>query len=109
MAPTIKMERLNITLPRELVDEIEKVSPNRSGFLARAARRELRRLERIRRRRELDALATYPEQGELLETGLSAWAAGLPDDDPAGMVDLDGGTPVRWVPGLGWLEGEAAK
>ena len=102
------MERLNITLPRELVHAIEKASSNRSGFLARAAQRELKRRERIRRRRELDALAAYPEQRALLETGFSEWAAGLPEE-PASMVDPHGGTPVRWVEGLGWVEGEPAK
>ena len=37
----------------------------------------------------------------LAESGLAEYAALLPKDDPADMLDLNGGTPLRWEE-AGW-------
>lgn len=39
-----KTERYTVTLPSDLIEQIDEIAPNRSGFLAEAARRELIRL-----------------------------------------------------------------
>lgn len=43
------------------------------------------------------------EARQLAEQGLEEWAASLPKDDWADIVDR--GTPLRWVDGKGWVEG----
>jgi hypothetical protein len=45
----------------------------------------------------------HPDAAELAEAGVAAWGASLPagDDD---LVDVNAGTPVRWVEGRGWVE-----
>jgi len=40
--------KTSVTLPEELLRDIDKVDNNRSGFLERAARQYLARLERVR-------------------------------------------------------------
>jgi hypothetical protein len=102
-------ERVTITLPRALVEAIDKVDANRSGFLARAAARELRRRERLALRKALDERPWSEEDQQLTDAGFQAWADALPADDVRAMVDLDAGAPVRWVPGVGWLEGDDAQ
>jgi hypothetical protein len=94
-------ERVTVTLPAELVEEIDRLERNRSRFIAQAVEREL-----IRRRREgLLRSIRHPhaEAAELADTGLADWAASLPagDDD---LVDVNAGKPVRWVEGEGWME-----
>jgi predicted RNase H-like HicB family nuclease len=43
LAPkTVKAVRVNVTLPQDLIDAIDRVSDNRSRFLAEAARERLR-------------------------------------------------------------------
>jgi hypothetical protein len=100
------MDRVTITLPRSLVNAIDRVDNNRSGFLARAARRELKRRERQALREALDARPWSAEDQQLTEGDLQAWSAALPDDDVSAMLDLNAGKAVRWVPGTGWIEGE---
>lgn len=94
-------ERVTVTLPIDLVEGIDRYERNRSRFITQAVEREL-----VRRRREglLRSLASpHPEAAELAETGLADWGASLPADDE-GLVDELDGKPVRWAPGLGWIE-----
>jgi hypothetical protein len=104
----ITMDRVTITLPHKLVKAIDKVDTNRSGFLAKAAQRELKRRARRALKEALDARTFTAEDQQLADGGFQAWAEALPSDDVGAMVDLDAGTPVRWVPGEGWREGEDA-
>jgi hypothetical protein len=46
----------------------------------------------------------HPETVELAEVGFQDWAATLPEEDTADLVDLQAGKEVRWVPGKGWTE-----
>lgn len=97
-------ERVTVTLPIDLVEGIDRFERNRSRFIADAVEHEL-----VRRRREglLRSLASpHPEAAELAETGLGDWGASLPPDDE-GLVDEALGKPVRWAPGLGWVEESA--
>jgi hypothetical protein len=96
-------ERVTVTLSSELVEAIDLLERNRSRFIAEAVQHEL-----AKRRREalLRSVHTpHPETGDLVDTGLGHWAADLPDDD--GLVDLAGGTAVRWIEGQGWVKESA--
>ena len=97
-------ERVTVTLPVDLVEAIDRFERNRSRFISEAVEHEL-----ARRRREglLQSLKSpHPEAAELGETGLADWGASLPAED-AGLVDVNGGKPVRWVEGQGWVEESA--
>lgn len=92
-------ERVTVTLPSELLEEIDRLERNRSRFVAEAVRHELGR-----RRRDalLQSISSpHPETTELVDVGLADWASHLPDDDA--LVDLSGGTAVRWIEGQGWV------
>src|SRR5579864_7026133 len=95
--------RVTVTLPNDLVKEIDRREKNRSKFIAEAVRNELDR----RRRDELHrSLANpHPESDELAEQGLEEWTRGLPEEDAAALVDGNAGRPIRWVSGEGWVEG----
>lgn len=93
-------ERVTITLPSDLLDEVDQLERNRSRFIAEAVQHEV-----TRRRRA--ALMTsvrnpHPETTQRVDTGLADWASDLPDDD--GLLDPSGGTAVRWVEGQGWIK-----
>jgi predicted transcriptional regulator len=95
-------ERVTITLPKDLVRDIDKLERNRSRFIAQAVEHEL-----LRRRREelLRSLKhPHPDAAGLADAGLGEWAAGLPDE-AENLVDPDEGKPVRWIEGKGWVEG----
>ena len=75
---------------------------NRSKFVLEAVRHELQRRRREELQRSLSA--PHPESGQLAQEGFDEWAASLPAEDAAGLVDVNAGKPVRWVPGEGWVE-----
>src|SRR6266511_1907842 len=92
-------ERVTVTLSADLVEGIDRLERNRSRFIAEAIEHEL-----ARRRR--DALLSsvrspHPETAEVADTGLGDGTSDLPDDE--GLVDVAGGTAVRWIEGQGWV------
>ncbi len=96
-------ERVTVTLAAELVEGIDRLERNRSRFIAQAVERELSR-------RRHDALLRsvenpHPDTTGLVDTGLGDWTADLPDDE--GLVDMAGGTSVRWIEGQGWMKDPA--
>ena len=93
-------ERVTVTLSAELVEGIDRLERNRSRFIAEAIEHEL-----ARRRREAllsSVRSPHPETADLADTGLGDWTAELPDEE--GLVDVSGGTAVRWVEGEGWVK-----
>jgi Arc/MetJ-type ribon-helix-helix transcriptional regulator len=96
------IERVTVTLPDELVRDIDRREKNRSRFVADAVRRELGRRRRAELRRSLNH--PHPDSAELADQGLAEWARGLPEEDTGGLVDSSAGKPIRWVPGKGWVE-----
>jgi Arc/MetJ-type ribon-helix-helix transcriptional regulator len=96
------VERVTVTLPDDLIREIDRREKNRSKFVAEAVRRELER----RRRDELQRSLQNPhsEGADLAEQGLEEWFRGLPGEDAASLVDSRAGKVVRWVTGEGWVE-----
>lgn len=97
------VERVTVTLPLDLVRDIDRREKNRSKFVADAVRHELDR----RRREELRRSLRNPHQEttDLAQQGLEAWAQSLPEEDTLLLVDSGAGKPVRWVAGEGWVEG----
>ena len=96
-------ERVTVTLSAGLVEEIDRLERNRSRFIAEAIEHEL-----ARRRREAllsSVRSPHPETADLADTGLGDWTSDLPDDE--GLVDVAGGTAVRWVEGQGWVRESA--
>jgi hypothetical protein len=97
------VDRVTVTLPNDLVRDIDRREKNRSKFVAEAVRNELDRRRREELRRSLHN--PHPESAELAEQGLEEWARGLPEEDAEALVDINAWKPVRWIPGEGWVEG----
>ena len=95
--------RVTVTLPMDLIRDIDRREKNRSKFVAEAVGQELER----RRREDLHRSLRnpHPELAELADEGLEAWGCSLPEEDAEGLVDSSAGKPVQWVPGEGWTEG----
>jgi post-segregation antitoxin (ccd killing protein) len=93
-------ERVTVTLSAELVEGIDRLERNRSRFISEAVEHEL-----TRRRREAllsSVHSPHPETADLTDAGLGEWTADVPDDE--GLVDVTGGTAVRWIEGQGWVK-----
>lgn len=97
-------ERVTVTLPAEVVGDIDRRERNRSRFILDAVRRELKRREREELKRSLKS--PHPETSELADAGFDDWAARLPDEKASDLLDLRAGRSVRWVPGRGWTDGK---
>ena len=95
-------ERVTVTLPTDVVRDIDRLEKNRSKFVLDAVRHELQR----RRREELGRSLRnpHPEGAQLADAGFDEWAGSLPGDEATNLVDLQAGTAVRWVLGEGWVE-----
>jgi hypothetical protein len=96
--------RVTITLPADLVEEIDRRERNRSRFVVEAVEREIDRRRRAELRRSLEN--PHPESEELAGGDLEEWARTLPDDSASDLVDLAEGRAVRWVQGEGWIEAD---
>jgi hypothetical protein len=95
-------ERVTVTLPADLVRDIDRIEKNRSRFIQQAARAELER-----RRRDLLQQSLHnphPDTAEMAEAGFEEWASSLPEEDAEGLIDPRAGKEVRWVLGDGWRE-----
>ena len=97
------LERVTVTLPIDLVRDIDRRVKNRSKFIADAVRHELDRRRREDLRRSLEN--PHPDSAVLADEGLEAWTRSLPEEDTEALVDSGAGKPVRWVSGQGWVEG----
>lgn len=94
-------ERVTITMPAEVVRDIDQLEKNRSKFVLEAVRNELGRRRREALKQSLRK--PHPDSADLAEAGFDEWARSLPAEE-SGLVDPKAGTPVRWVPGKGWME-----
>jgi hypothetical protein len=96
----ITTSRVTITLPSDLVDEIDRFEKNRSKFVLEGVRREIQRRRREALRQSLHA--PHSETVQFADAAFDAWAQSLPAE--GGLVDETGGTAVRWIPGRGWVK-----
>lgn len=93
------IERITITLPANLVREVDQLERNRSRFIAEAVQHEV---ARRRRAALLESVQNpHPETTQFADAGLTDWTPELPDDEA--LLDPSTGSPVRWVEGLGWI------
>ena len=94
-------ERVTVTLPAELLEEIDRSEKNRSRFVLEAVRRELvrRRSEELRR----SLREPHVEANELADTGFEDWANAT-GASGGGLVDERAGRRIRWSPDGGWVE-----
>lgn len=93
-------ERVTITLPADLLNEVDQLERNRSRFIAEAVQHEV-----ARRQREalLQSVRNpHPETTQFVDAGLTDWASELADDER--LLDPSTGTAVRWVEGQGWVK-----
>ncbi len=97
--------RVTVTLPEDLIRDIDRREKNRSKFLVDAVRRELDHRRRDELRRSLRN--PHPESAELAEQGMDEWTRGLPEEDAEALVDCSTGRQIRWVPEEGWVEDRA--
>lgn len=93
--------RVTVTLPEELVREIDRLERNRSRFVLHSIQRELDRRRQEELRRSLQS--PHPESESVAEAGEHEWFASLPDGDED-LVAPEAGRAVRWIPGQGWIE-----
>ena len=93
--------RVTVTLPSELVEEVDRLERNRSRFVLEGVRREVQRRKREELRRSLTA--PHPESLELADEGLASWSERLPDEDTGEILDPAAGTAVSWRKGEGWV------
>jgi hypothetical protein len=98
----MSLSRVTVTLPEDLVAEMDRTSPNRSRFVLEAVTREIAR----RRREALRASLSSPHPESLLvaEAGVPEWGRSLPAEDAEGLLEPSQGRRVRWVDGKGWTE-----
>jgi Arc/MetJ-type ribon-helix-helix transcriptional regulator len=97
------VERVTVTLPGDLVRDIDRQDGDRSEFVAEAIRRELERRQREEFRRSLKD--PHPESLEFADQGLADWSLSLPQENAEALLDAAAGITVRWIPGEGWSEG----
>jgi Arc/MetJ-type ribon-helix-helix transcriptional regulator len=96
--------RVTVTLPEEIVEKIDRIQKNRSGFVLEAVRHELSRRRREELRRSLRE--PHPETLELADAGFDEWAKASAGGGDAALVDARSGTAVCWTPERGWVEVE---
>ena len=94
-------ERVTVTIPEEVVRDIDRRERNRSRFILRAVQNELERNRKEELHRSLRA--PHPESEQLAQAGIGDWMGSLPEGD-ADLLDLSAGEGIRWVPGRGWTE-----
>ena len=96
------MERVTVTLPADLLRDVDRWNKNRSKFVAEAVRNELEHRRRAELRLSLQN--PHPDAESLADEGLADWAGRLPDEDTNALFDSTAGKAVRWVPDVGWTE-----
>jgi hypothetical protein len=99
------MDRVTVTMPAEVIRDIDRIEKNRSRFILEAVHRELDRRRREELRRSLRQ--PHPEIRDIVAAGFDEWAANLPTEEISGLVDLEAGVSIRWVPETGWVEEDA--
>jgi len=95
------MKRVTVTLPNEVVEEIDRWEKYRSKCVIEAAVRELA----LRRREELEKSLANPhiESDWVAEQGMEDWGSRAEADDEE-LLESGAGRPVRWQDGKGWTE-----
>lgn len=97
------MRRVTVTLPEEVVDEIDRHEADRSRFVLEATLGALERRKREELRRSLDN--PHPESAEMASVGEGEWLS-LATEEDHDLLDPGAGVRVRWIVGSGWVDVE---
>ncbi len=96
--------RITVTLPDNLVTDIDRRERNRSRFILEAVEHEL---ENRRRQELLTSIEhPHPQSEEVAEVGMSEWGDWEDAEHEDDLLDREAGSSVRWTPGLGWVEAD---
>lgn len=98
----MNLARVTVTLPEDLVAEMDRAAANRSRFVLDAVTRELARRRRAALRLSLSS--PHPDSLTVAEDGVGEWGRSLPAGDAEGLVEPSQGRRLRWVEGKGWKE-----
>lgn len=96
----MSLSRVTVTLPEEVVAEMDRSAANRSRFVLEAITREL-----ARRRREtlrLSLSSPHAESLAVAEAGIGAWGRSLHSGGAQRLLDPSRGRRLRWAEGKGW-------
>ena len=99
--PKMSKERITVTLPKDIVRDIDRREKNRSKFILQAVKNELNRQRREELR--LSLRNPHPESKETAELGMDDWI-GQSNDGDEDLLDPNVGRAVQWSPGKGWSE-----
>lgn len=93
--------RVTVTLPEELLAELDQQAENRSLFVEEAIRAEL---NKRRRERLVHAIQRpHPESVEMADSGFTEWVAMAAEED-SDLIDPECLRPIRWESGIGWQQ-----
>ena len=99
------VEDVTVTLPNDVIHDMDRQTDDRTEFIAEAVRRE------IERRRTMEFLRSlenpHPDSMLAAELGFAEWSNGLPNEDTEALASPTGGTEVSWMPDEGWVEGKS--
>ena len=92
-------ERVTVTLPEQVVRDIERQEHNRSKFILQAVQNELkrRRIEGLQR----SLSNPHPDSENIDQAGFVEWIDKMHEGDED-LVNIKAGESVRWIPGKGW-------
>ncbi len=93
--------RVTVTMPEEVVRDIDRRERNRSKFILQAVENELERRRKEELRRSLRA--PHLESEPMAAAGTADWMGKLPEGDED-LLDRKDGESIRWVPGKGWIK-----
>ena len=96
-------ERVTVTLPEEILRDIDMQERNRSRFVLKAVKHELERRQREELRRSLRK--SHQDSDEIADEGFADWVEGSLEGGED-LVDTKSGESVQWIPGRGWVKEE---
>ncbi len=96
-------ERVTVTLPEEILRDIDMQERNRSRFVLKAVKHELERRQKEELRRSLRK--PHQDSDEIADEGFADWVEGSLEGDED-LVDTKSGESVQWILGRGWVKEE---
>ena len=99
MAETVEY---TIHIPEELANRLDAVDADGDELFLLAL---ATWCDRMRERRSRQAIQARQESEEWERASMQDWLEAIPFEDVEGLVDMNTGTPVRWLPDGTWVEG----
>ena len=96
----MSLSRVTVTLPEDVLAEMDRTASNRSRFVLEAVTRELARRRRAALRVSLST--PHPDSLVVAEAGVGEWGRTHPAEDTEGLLEPTQGRRVRWIEGKGW-------